>query len=143
MWFQLEMGEPLVIAGLWNSWKKPNGELLKTFTIITTGPNELVAPIHNRMPAVLSDYDALEWVSGGKIGQALSSLKPFSAELMDGYDVSKLVNDPKMIRRNVLHLKKIRSNRTDFGSGSDVPGPSDTDYWTPGALFFSNAPNYS
>lgn len=95
MWFKLKKGEPLVIAGLWDSWKKPNGELLKTFTIITTGPNELIAPIHNRMPAVLSDHDALEWLSGGEISHSLSLLKPFPAELMDAYDVSKLVNDPQ------------------------------------------------
>ena len=95
MWFKLKKDEPLVIAGLWDSWKKPNGELLKTFTIITTGPNELIAPIHNRMPAVLSDHDALEWVSVGEIGHALSLLKPFPAELMDCHDVSKLVNDPQ------------------------------------------------
>ena len=73
--------------------EETNGDLLKTLTIITTGPNELIAPIHNRMPAVLSDHDALEWLSGGEISHSLSLSKPFPAELMDGYDVSKLVND--------------------------------------------------
>jgi putative SOS response-associated peptidase YedK len=43
---------------------------------------------------MLSDQDALEWVSGGEIGYALSLLRPFPAGLMDGYDVSKLVNSP-------------------------------------------------
>jgi putative SOS response-associated peptidase YedK len=47
------------------------------------------------MPAVLSDHDALEWLGGGEVGHALNLLKPFPAELMHGYDVSKLVNDPK------------------------------------------------
>ena len=95
MWFKQKNGEPLVIAGLWDSWKTPNGELLKTFTIITTAPNDLIAPIHNRMPAVLSDQDALEWLRGGEIGNALRLLKPFPADLLEGYEVSKLVNSPQ------------------------------------------------
>jgi len=70
---------------------------LRTYTIVTTEPNEILAPIHNRMPVMLSDRDALEWVRGDgeEIAHALSSLKPFPAELMDGYDVSKLVNNPQ------------------------------------------------
>jgi putative SOS response-associated peptidase YedK len=51
-------------------------------------------PVHNRMPVMLSDPDALEWVRGEEIDHALSLLKPFPAELMDGYEVSKLVNSP-------------------------------------------------
>jgi hypothetical protein len=44
---------------------------------------------------LLSDRDALEWLSGGGIGHALSLLKPFAADLLDGYEVSKLVNNPQ------------------------------------------------
>jgi len=94
MLFKLKSGEPFVLAGLWDAWKRPDGQTLRTYTIVTTEPNEMLAPVHNRMPVMLSDQDALEWVSGGAIDHALSLLKPFPAELMDGYDVSRLVNSP-------------------------------------------------
>jgi len=84
-----------VFAGLWDAWKKTDGAILRTYTIVTTEPNELLAPVHDRMPAMLSDRDALDWVSGDEIGHALSLLKPFPAESMDGYDVSKIVNNPQ------------------------------------------------
>ena len=97
MWFKLKNREPFVFAGLWDLWKQPDGNMLRTYTIVTTEPNEVLAPIHNRMPAMLGDRDALEWVSGAgdEIAHALSLLKPFPAELIDGYDVSKLVNNPQ------------------------------------------------
>ena len=47
-------GKPFAMAGLWENWKEPqSGETVRTFTIITGPPNELVAPIHNRMPVIL------------------------------------------------------------------------------------------
>lgn len=95
MRFRLKSGEPFVFAGLWDAWKQPDGALLRTYTIVTTEPNEVLAPIHNRMPAMLSDRDAREWVSADEIGHSLSLLKPYPAELMHGYDISKLVNNPQ------------------------------------------------
>jgi putative SOS response-associated peptidase YedK len=95
MWFKLKSGDPFVFAGLWDAWKQPDGALLRTYTIVTTEPNEVLAPIHNRMPVMLSDRDAREWVSADEIGHSLSLLKPYPAELMDGYDISKLVNNPR------------------------------------------------
>ena len=94
MLFKLKSGEPFVLAGVWDVWRKPDGETLRTYTIVTTEPNKMLAPVHNRMPAMLSDDDALDWLSGREIDHAISLLKPFSTELMDGYDVSKLVNSP-------------------------------------------------
>ncbi len=40
----------MAIAGLWESWRSPDGERLRSFTIVTTAPNELLAPLHDRMP---------------------------------------------------------------------------------------------
>ena len=64
-------GEEFCLAGLWESWMD-EGKPLETFTIITTSPNGLVSPVHNRMPVILSPNEAEIWLEGG--GQDL--LKP-------------------------------------------------------------------
>jgi putative SOS response-associated peptidase YedK len=50
MWVHLKTKEPFALAGLWDVWRKPDGKRVESFTIITTEPNELVRPVHNRMP---------------------------------------------------------------------------------------------
>ena len=55
MLFKLKSGEPFVLAGLWDAWRKPDGETLRSYTIVTTEPNEVLASVHNRMPVMLSD----------------------------------------------------------------------------------------
>jgi len=52
MWVHLKTKEPFAFAGLWDVWRKPDGKRVESFTIITTEPNELVRPIHNRMPVI-------------------------------------------------------------------------------------------
>ena len=49
----MKPGEPFAFAGLWDSWRGPEGEVVRSCTIITTEPNELLRPIHDRMPAIL------------------------------------------------------------------------------------------
>ena len=53
MWVYLKNRQPFGLAGLWDVWRKPDGKRVESFTIITTEPNELVRPIHNRMPVIL------------------------------------------------------------------------------------------
>jgi putative SOS response-associated peptidase YedK len=62
MWFHLKSKEPFAFAGLWDTWRKPNGNSLETFTIVTTDPNELMRPIHNRMPVILCREDEEQWL---------------------------------------------------------------------------------
>lgn len=95
MLFKLKTGEPFAFAGLWDAWTKPDGGLLRTYTIITTEPNEVLGPIHNRMPVMLGDDGALDWLRTDEIDHALKLLKPYPADLMNGYEVSKLVNSPQ------------------------------------------------
>jgi putative SOS response-associated peptidase YedK len=96
MRFKLESAGAFTFAGLWDSWKKPDGKVLRTYTIVTTDANELIQRIHNRMPLMLSDDDALKWLAGDdEIAHALSLLKLYPSDKMEGYDVSPLVNNPR------------------------------------------------
>jgi putative SOS response-associated peptidase YedK len=55
-------GDLLVFAGLWDSWRRPNGETLTTFTIVTTEPSEMMSGIHDRMPVILEPTRYMEWL---------------------------------------------------------------------------------
>jgi len=87
--------ELFAFAGLWESWKKPEGELLNTFTIITTAPNKLMSNVHNRMPVILSKEDEKTWLNGEDPEELKKLLQPFDSEKMDLYPISTLVNSPR------------------------------------------------
>jgi putative SOS response-associated peptidase YedK len=78
-------------------WRKPDGKRVESFTIITTEPNELVQPVHNRMPVILRPEDEEQWLDVSRISFAKAQLllKPLPAELMDAHDVSPIVNSAK------------------------------------------------
>jgi putative SOS response-associated peptidase YedK len=97
MWVYLKNREPFGLAGLWDGWRNPNGKRVETFTIITTQPNELIRPIHNRMPVILRPEDEERWldVSRTNFSTAQSLLNPFPDELMDAHDVSAVVNSAR------------------------------------------------
>jgi len=96
MRFRLKSGEPFSFAGLWDTWKQTDGTPLRTYTIVTTEPNDVLRPIHNRMPVMLTNHDAIEWLAvDDEIAHALTLLKPYPPEKMEGYDVSTLVNNPR------------------------------------------------
>jgi len=94
---------PFAFAGLWESWRPKDGETLESFTILTTEPNEVMAPIHNRMPVILEpkDYDC--WLDAGDQEKPpVDLLRPFPAERMRAWPVSDRVgnvrnNDPQLL----------------------------------------------
>ena len=88
--------KPFAFAGLWDSWNSPEGSQLKTCTIITTEPNELMSLLHNRMPVILHPRDYDKWLdpSSQTPDQLMPLLKPFPADMMDAYPVTPLVNKP-------------------------------------------------
>jgi putative SOS response-associated peptidase YedK len=93
----LTSGEPFALAGLWDVWKTPEGDRLRTCTIITTEPNTLVAPLHNRMAAILPPEHEADWLAQGRDDTAFlrALLQPFPAERMKAYPVSPRVNNVK------------------------------------------------
>ena len=82
------------MAGIWETWKSPEGSDLHTFSIITTSPNRLMENIHDRMPVILHPDDEKRWLSETESPELESLLKPFDENLMTAYPVSKLVNSP-------------------------------------------------
>jgi putative SOS response-associated peptidase YedK len=94
--FRLKNNETFVFAGLCDAWEKPDGSVLKTFTIITTSPNELVAKVHDRMPAILRREDIGAWLDPDTlIATMLGMLKPYPADEMESAPVRPLVNSVK------------------------------------------------
>ncbi len=58
----LKSREPFAFAGLWETWKSSDGDIIRSCTIVTTKPNEFVEPIHNRMPVILSGETEALWL---------------------------------------------------------------------------------
>lgn len=82
-------------AGLWEHWKPAEGEPLETCTIITTEPNGIMAPIHNRMPVVLAPASYDQWLDLAAPVEPLKALlRPCPGEELQAYPVSPLVNNP-------------------------------------------------
>ncbi|KJR48057.1 Gifsy-2 prophage protein [Desulfosporosinus sp. I2] len=84
-------------AGLWDTWKQPTGDIINSCSIITTTPNDLMAPIHHRMPVILPREVEHVWLDQGVTDSSFlkSLLIPYPSDLMMAYEVSKLVNSPK------------------------------------------------
>ncbi len=96
-YIHLKNGELFGFAGLYDLYKNPDGSVLKTYTIITTEANELMADIHDRMPVILHPGDEELWLDPGITdpAQILPLLKPYPAQEMALYPVSRLVNKPE------------------------------------------------
>jgi putative SOS response-associated peptidase YedK len=92
----LQSEEIFTFAGLWDEWAdKSTGEVLHTFTIITTEANELVKPIHDRMPVMLTPKAEELWLDENESQEdLLSLLAPYNVDEMKAYPVSLLVNSP-------------------------------------------------
>jgi putative SOS response-associated peptidase YedK len=90
-------------AGLWDTWKdKETGKALETYTVITTDPNELMEPIHNRMPVILHRGDYERWLAVADPAQLpVDLLRPYPAEKMKAWPVSRDVGN-------------VRNNRSDL-----------------------------
>lgn len=87
--------KPFALAGLWESWHSPDGGIIDTCTLLTTTPNKLMKPIHNRMPVILESEDYNTWLfPGNQPDQAHHLLRPYPAEKMNAYPVSTWVNSP-------------------------------------------------
>jgi putative SOS response-associated peptidase YedK len=96
-YFRLQNGEIFGFAGLWEVWESPQTGQIKSCTILTTQANDLVQPLHDRMPVILALQDWDVWLNSQvqkpEVLQQL--LRPYPPAEMTGYAVSTLVNNPK------------------------------------------------
>jgi putative SOS response-associated peptidase YedK len=83
------------LAGIWDSWKDAEGYEIQSFSIITTNPNPLMELIHTRMPVILDEESEKTWLQETNPQILKELLKPFPAEKMEAYPISKLANSPK------------------------------------------------
>src|SRR5260221_1691980 len=93
-------GSPMAFAGLWERWNDPaSGETLRSFTIITTAPNALCAPIHDRMPVILDAADWQTWLGEvpARRDELRALLQPYPAERMEAHmivpEICNVTND--------------------------------------------------
>ena len=95
-YIQLENGTVFGFAGLWESWKSPDGNIVESCTVITTSANELIRKIHDRMPVILLPEDYDTWLQDSTPELRLQQLlAPYPAEEMEMYRVSSEVSSPK------------------------------------------------
>jgi putative SOS response-associated peptidase YedK len=89
-------GRPLVLAGLWDGWRDPATDTVRrSFTIVTSAPNEAMSALHNRMPVILPEDDWDAWLDRGfeERGRLLAMLEPREAPELAIRAVSQLVNN--------------------------------------------------
>jgi putative SOS response-associated peptidase YedK len=93
---RMKSRRPCGFAGLYNRWTSPGGESVCTCTIITTEANDLVVPVHDRMPVIVSDDKVDIWLDPGfqDTGALKEFLRAYPAEEMEMFRVSDKVNSP-------------------------------------------------
>jgi putative SOS response-associated peptidase YedK len=105
---RMKDGSPFGFAGLWERWRDEDGQWLQTCTILTTEPNELVEPIHDRMPVILPTALHERWLDTRTSPAGLTELLgPFPAAAMEAVAVSTRVNsvrndDPACLERTEI-----------------------------------------
>jgi putative SOS response-associated peptidase YedK len=92
--FEVNHGELFAFAGLWDGWKRADGQWIKTCSILTTTPNAVTSAVHDRMPVILDPEFYRLWLDPEmqNVAAACELLKPYQARRMHCYPVSSRVN---------------------------------------------------
>jgi putative SOS response-associated peptidase YedK len=98
MYVRMKSKKPFAFAGLWERWNAPDGSEVRSCTIITGKPNELVRSIHDRMPVIVRPQLYRKWLEPSELApeEAERMLEPYPAEEMEAAPVSTRVNNPKV-----------------------------------------------
>jgi putative SOS response-associated peptidase YedK len=119
----LKSKEPYAFAGLWEKWKDPKVDAdLLTFTVITTDPNKVVQPMHDRMPVIIPAKDYDRWLQPGDPERPpIDLLRPFDADQMTAWRVDKAVGNVKNDRADLMEPASGAPEATESDS-ADTPG---------------------
>ncbi len=97
------------VAGLWEKWADEKGEVVQSFTLITLPANRFMAPLHDRMPAILSKEKEKNWIDPSiSISDALDTLHPYPSAQMDSFTVSERVNKVANNDEELIFEKKYK-----------------------------------
>ncbi|MQF68923.1 SOS response-associated peptidase [SAR202 cluster bacterium AD-804-J14_MRT_500m] len=104
MYIYMRSSQPFAFAGLWSPWTSPEGTVIESCTIITTDANEVISPIHDRMPVILSSESESLWIDPytNNLSELSHLLKAAPTDLMELYPVSEMVNSPRNDTPEVL-----------------------------------------
>jgi putative SOS response-associated peptidase YedK len=100
---------------------KPGTELL-TVTVITTDPNEVVQPLHDRMPVIIPERDYDRWLKADPDRPLIDLLRPFDAEKMTAWKVDKAVGNVKNDSPELIEAVSTATNPIDEDA-DESPGP--------------------
>jgi putative SOS response-associated peptidase YedK len=97
VYIKLKNGSPMVFAGIWESWKGPDGKTTDSCSILTTAANDLMSPIHDRMPVILNPGNWEQWLERDQRDpEKLRPLyQPYPGDEIEMYPVSSMVNSVK------------------------------------------------
>jgi putative SOS response-associated peptidase YedK len=104
-WFiHLKSDEPLAMGGLWESWTSPEGDILRSFCVITTAPNEVMQPIHDRMPVIIAQENWAAWLDPKYADDAALKplLMPYAAVQMEAWQVSRRVSNAREMEASLI-----------------------------------------
>jgi putative SOS response-associated peptidase YedK len=95
--FRLWDDKPFAFAGIWDVWKDPAGRPLPTFCILTTAANELVRPVHGRMPVIVPERHLDLWLARDvqEPADLAPAQRPYPADALRAFPVGPTVNDPR------------------------------------------------
>lgn len=106
-YIQMAGGDPFTFAGLWENWRSPEGDEVRSCTIVTCAANEIIGRFHDRMPVILEGEGARRWLDPGAPAEDLSALLvPFPPDRLQIRVVSRLVNSPGNDGPEVLQAKE-------------------------------------
>ena len=122
-------GRPFAMAGLWEEWTSPTGELVRSCTIVTTSPSELLAKLHDRMPLILAADEIDLWLSPAALAKEHLDglLRTSRVTDLELYPVSPKVNSvsfdgPELLERPKESAAPATAPAADLFAGSSLPG---------------------
>ncbi len=113
-------GAALAFAGLWEGWRAPDGEVMRTFAIMTTAANATMRPLHERMPVILEAPDWPAWL-GEHEGDATALLRSAADDVLRLWPVSRAVNS---VRNNGAALLDRIDDPAAPPPSAAPPGPN-------------------